>query len=195
MKMENRVAMNHVSPSSSVPPASTSPPGWCCWRFELLLASAISLALLRVSNRCTSPQACSSCSFNLTTESVSSAMAWSVSIFSSVHFSIFFASLSRNCVMYWTARCNIEPLFFSQPGTILASSLMPSLMVSRRRRSTGRGRLSICYTRARRSCLPSLWLSLRTLCHSSEPTAGLAPLDDSRWLWGGPADPWNPPIP
>ena len=38
--------------------------------------------------------------------------------------------------MYSTARCNIEPLFFSQPGTILASSLMPSLMVSRRRRST-----------------------------------------------------------
>lgn len=137
--------MNHVSPSSSVPPASSSPPGWavcccnccCCW-FELLLTSANSLALFRVSNRCTSLQAWSSSSFNFTTESVSSAMAWSVSIFSSVHFSIFFASLSRNCVMYWTARCNIEPLFFSQPGTILASSLMPSLMVSRRRRSTSR---------------------------------------------------------
>lgn len=152
MKMENRVAINHVSPSSSVPPASSSPPGravwWCnccCCCFEVLPASANSLALLRVSNRCTSPQACSSCSFNLTTESVSSAMAWSVSIFSSVHFSIFFASLSRNCVMYWTARCNIEPLFFSQFGTILASSLMPSLIVSRRRRSTGQRRLSIYY--------------------------------------------------
>ena len=67
---------------------------------------------------------------------VSSAMACSVSSFSNVHFSIFCASFSFNCWMYCTARCRIEPLFFSHPGTILANSLIPSLMVSRRRRST-----------------------------------------------------------
>lgn len=67
---------------------------------------------------------------------LSSEMACSVSSFSSVHFSMFCVSLSLSCVMNWTARARILPLFFSQPGTILAISLMPSLMVSRRRRST-----------------------------------------------------------
>jgi hypothetical protein len=64
-------------------------------------------------------------------------MACSVSSFSSVHFSMFCVSFSLSCVMNETARWRIDPLFFSQPGTILASSLIPSLMVSRRRRSTG----------------------------------------------------------
>merc|ERR1712130_256005 len=69
---------------------------------------------------------------------------------------MFWVSFSLSCVMNWTARARMLPLFFSQPGTILASSLIPSLIVSRRRRST------------------SLWLSLRTLCHSSDPTEGFA---------------------
>ena len=61
---------------------------------------------------------------------------WSVRSFSSVHFSILDASLSLSCWMYCTARWRIEPLFFSHPGTIFLRSLMPSLIVSRRRRST-----------------------------------------------------------
>lgn len=67
---------------------------------------------------------------------LSSEMACSVSSFSKVHFSMFCVSLSLSCVMNWTARARMLPLFFSQPGTIFAISLMPSLMVSRRRRST-----------------------------------------------------------
>lgn len=63
-------------------------------------------------------------------------MACSVNSFSRVHFSMFSASASLSWVMNVTAFCNIEPLFFSQPGTIFANSLIPSLIVSRRRRST-----------------------------------------------------------
>ena len=81
-------------------------------------------------------QALSHSCFNFSLLVVSSAMACSVSSFSSVHFSIFVASFSFSCCMYCTARCRIDPLFFSQPGTIFANSLIPSFMVSRRRRST-----------------------------------------------------------
>lgn len=104
-------------------------------------------------------------------------MACSVRSFSSVHFSMFCVSFSLSCVMKATARWRMEPLFFSQPGTIFASSLMPSLIVSRRRRST----VHLVRTGFRKDQeptsgkgdSPSLWLSLRILCHSSEPTAGL----------------------
>ena len=74
--------------------------------------------------------------FSLSLEALSSAMACSVRSFSRVHFSMFCCSFSLSWVMNWTARWRIDPLFFSHPGTILASSFMPSLMVSRRRRST-----------------------------------------------------------
>jgi hypothetical protein len=63
-------------------------------------------------------------------------MACSVRSFSRVHFSMFWVSFSLSWLINVTARWRIEPLFFSQLGTILASSLIPSLMVSRRRRST-----------------------------------------------------------
>lgn len=78
----------------------------------------------------------SSSFFRLSTLVVSSLTTPSISILSCVYFWIAFSSLFFSCAMYSTARCNIEPLFFSQPGTILASSLIPSLIVSRRRRST-----------------------------------------------------------
>jgi hypothetical protein len=44
--------------------------------------------------------------------------------------------LFNSSAMYDTADCKIAPLFLSEPGMTFASSLMPSLMVSRRRRST-----------------------------------------------------------
>lgn len=77
-----------------------------------------------------------SSSFNLSTLVVNSWMAWSVSIFSSVHFSMLRDSFSFNWLMYCTPLWRIAPLFLSQPGTILANSLIPSLIVSRLRRST-----------------------------------------------------------
>jgi hypothetical protein len=51
---------------------------------------------------------------------------------------MFLASFSLRWWMYWTARDRIAPLAFSpEPfGTIRPSSLMPSLMFPRRRRST-----------------------------------------------------------
>jgi len=76
------------------------------------------------------------CSFSF--RALRSEIACSVNSFSTVHFSMFEASFSLSCWMYWTARCRIEPLFFSHPGTILASSLIPSLIVSLRRRSTAK---------------------------------------------------------
>lgn len=56
--------------------------------------------------------------------------------------------------MYFAAWRKIVPLFLSQFGTTFVNSVIPSLMVSLRRRST------------------SLWLSRRNLCHSSVPGAG-----------------------
>jgi hypothetical protein len=84
----------------------------------------------------TSRHARSNSPFNLSLLALSSAMACSVNSFSRVHFSMFWASFSLSCVMKDTARCKIDPLFFSHPGTIFDNSLMPSLIVSRRRRST-----------------------------------------------------------
>lgn len=58
--------------------------------------------------------------------------------------------------MNWTARWRIEPLFFSQPGTILASSLIPSLIVSRRRRSTVVTSVTVIWGARRRAQLTLL---------------------------------------
>lgn len=86
---------------------------------------------------------------------LSSEIACSVSNFSKVHFSMFCDSLSLSCCINWTARCKMLPLFFSQLGTIFAISLMPSLMVSRRRRST----VAPCqYTRHGQARLPIICL-------------------------------------
>ena len=120
----NRRNSLHVSPSSSVPAASSSSFG-----------SRPALWHVRF-HRSASCRTRSSSFLSLSTLVLSSTTTWSVSNFSWVHLSMFLVSFALSCWMYSTARCNIEPLFFSHPGTIFAISLMPSLMVSRRLRST-----------------------------------------------------------
>lgn len=116
--------------------------------FDSRLPSAsgcVSASIVRPAFSATRFHACSSSTsrqrfmfscLSLSLEELSSAIACSVSNFSRVHFSIACCSSSLSLVIYRTAFCSMEPLFFSQPGTILASSLMPSFIVSRRRRST-----------------------------------------------------------
>ena len=73
--------------------------------------------------------------------------------------------------MYCAVRWRMAPLFFSVPGTIFAMVSMPSLMTSRRRRSTRRGKRELW--RIVMVYVPSLCMSFRLLCHSAVPTLGL----------------------
>lgn len=90
-------------------------------------------ALFHVAN---SPNARSHSFFSLSLDALSSASACSVSSFSMLHFAMLSSSFFLSCVMKATVRDRMDPLFFSHPGTIRASSLIPSLIVSLRRRST-----------------------------------------------------------
>lgn len=119
-----------LAPSSPSPSSSAASANAANW------ASSPPSFLTKAFNRSFSRSSRSARRTARSSWSVCSLTAWSVKSFSSVHFSMLDASASLRWRMYWTACLRISPLFFSDPGTIFFSSVMPSLIVSLRRLST-----------------------------------------------------------